>query len=199
MTPAREAGRRLVAEGALTLSSSGRVSTPELSNERIEELAALRALIEPELASPCLAACAYGPDRAVGGNQQPRVCHAVAHQDAVRLYPPQPRISPHVIFARAGTCDVGDGRNDLVATWANHVEAIRSLAPHRTAAKSQTDPCRIKGRGRRQFEIGGAVGCNAGFADAKGLGGLNRLKMCGNACQDATELIRTDQHALRQF
>ena len=31
MTPAREAVRRLVAEGALTLSSSGRVSTPDLS------------------------------------------------------------------------------------------------------------------------------------------------------------------------
>jgi DNA-binding GntR family transcriptional regulator len=51
MTPAREAVRRLVAEGALFLSSSGRVSTPELANERIEELAALRALIEVELAS----------------------------------------------------------------------------------------------------------------------------------------------------
>ena len=54
MTPAREAVRRLVAEGALFLSSSGRVSTPELSNERIEELAALRALIEVELASRAL-------------------------------------------------------------------------------------------------------------------------------------------------
>ncbi len=54
MTPAREALRRLVAEGALTLSSSGRVSTPELTHERIEELAALRALIEPELASRAL-------------------------------------------------------------------------------------------------------------------------------------------------
>ncbi len=54
MTPAREAARRLVAEGALFLSSSGRVSTPELSNERIEELAALRALIEVELASRAL-------------------------------------------------------------------------------------------------------------------------------------------------
>lgn len=54
MTPAREALRRLVAEGALTLSASGRVSTPELSNERIEELAALRALLEPELASRAL-------------------------------------------------------------------------------------------------------------------------------------------------
>ena len=54
MTPAREAARRLVAEGALSLSSSGRVATPELSNERIEELASLRALLEPELASRAL-------------------------------------------------------------------------------------------------------------------------------------------------
>ena len=54
MTPVREALRRLAAEGALTLSSSGRVTTPALTNERIEELAALRALIEPELASRAL-------------------------------------------------------------------------------------------------------------------------------------------------
>lgn len=54
MTPVREALRRLVAEGGLALSSSGRVTTPELSNDRIEELAALRALIEPELASRAL-------------------------------------------------------------------------------------------------------------------------------------------------
>ena len=54
MTPAREAVRRLVAEGALTLSSSGRISTPELSNDRIEELASIRALLEPELASRAL-------------------------------------------------------------------------------------------------------------------------------------------------
>lgn len=54
MTPAREAARRLVAEGALFLSSSGRVSTPELSSERIEELATLRALLEPELATRAL-------------------------------------------------------------------------------------------------------------------------------------------------
>ena len=54
MTPAREAVRRLGAEGALTLSGSGRVSTPALSNERIEELASLRALLEPELSSRAL-------------------------------------------------------------------------------------------------------------------------------------------------
>ncbi|MFY0679636.1 MAG: GntR family transcriptional regulator [Thalassovita sp.] len=54
MTPAREAVRRLVAEGALTMSSSGRVSTPDPSSERIEELAMLRSLIEVELASRAL-------------------------------------------------------------------------------------------------------------------------------------------------
>ena len=54
MTPAREAVRRLAAEGAFTISSSGRISTPELSPERIEELAAIRALLEPEMASRAL-------------------------------------------------------------------------------------------------------------------------------------------------
>ena len=54
MTPAREAVRRLAAEGALTLSPTGRVSTPSLSNDRIEELASLRAMLEPELAARAL-------------------------------------------------------------------------------------------------------------------------------------------------
>lgn len=54
MTPAREAVRRLAAEGALTLSASGRITTPELSNDRIEELAALRALLEVELSTRAL-------------------------------------------------------------------------------------------------------------------------------------------------
>ena len=54
ITPVREAVRRLCAEGALSLSQSGRVSTPEPTNDRIEELAALRALLEPELASRAL-------------------------------------------------------------------------------------------------------------------------------------------------
>jgi DNA-binding GntR family transcriptional regulator len=54
MTPAREAVRRLVAEGALNLSVSGRLFTPELTNDRLEELATLRSLLEPELASRAL-------------------------------------------------------------------------------------------------------------------------------------------------
>ncbi|MDC1243550.1 GntR family transcriptional regulator [Amylibacter sp.] len=54
MTPARDAIRRLSAEGALSISSTGRVATPELSNDRIEELASIRALLEPELASRAL-------------------------------------------------------------------------------------------------------------------------------------------------
>jgi len=50
MTPARESVRRLVAEGALTMSVTGRVSTPDLGRDRIEELSSIRALLEPELA-----------------------------------------------------------------------------------------------------------------------------------------------------
>ncbi len=82
MTPAREAVRRLVAEGALTMSTSGRISTPELSNERIEELAALRALIEVELASRALPRAHMALiERLQTINA--RVAEAVAHRDAV--------------------------------------------------------------------------------------------------------------------
>ncbi|WP_204112842.1 GntR family transcriptional regulator [Shimia biformata] len=83
MTPAREAVRRLVAEGALTLSSSGRVSTPELTSERIEELAALRALIEVELGSRALPRAHMALIerlQAINSN----VSQAVATRDAVR-------------------------------------------------------------------------------------------------------------------
>ena len=51
MTPAREAVRRLTAEGALSMSKTGRVTAPLLNTERIEELASIRALLEPELAA----------------------------------------------------------------------------------------------------------------------------------------------------
>jgi DNA-binding GntR family transcriptional regulator len=82
MTPAREAVRRLVAEGALTMSASGRISTPELSNERIEELAALRALIEVELASRALPRAHMALiERLQTINTA--VAEAVAHRDAV--------------------------------------------------------------------------------------------------------------------
>ena len=81
MTPAREAARRLVAEGALFLSSSGRVSTPVLSNERIEELASLRALLEPELASRALPRAHFALlDRLEAINQG--VSQMVARHDA---------------------------------------------------------------------------------------------------------------------
>ena len=82
MTPAREAVRRLAAEGALTISSSGRVSTPDLTPERIEELAAIRALLEPEMASRALPRVHFALiDRLAainGANQE-----AVMNQDAV--------------------------------------------------------------------------------------------------------------------
>lgn len=81
MTPAREAARRLVAEGALFLSSSGRVSTPELSSERIEELATLRALLEPELATRALPRAHFALiDRLEAINAS--VGQAIARQDA---------------------------------------------------------------------------------------------------------------------
>jgi DNA-binding GntR family transcriptional regulator len=54
VTPVREALKRLVAEGALSISVTGRFQTPELSSDRIEELASLRALIEVELATRAL-------------------------------------------------------------------------------------------------------------------------------------------------
>jgi len=82
MTPAREAVRRLVAEGALTLSASGRISTPALTEERIEELAALRALIEPELASRALPRAHFALiDRMAAVNAL--IAEAVERHDAV--------------------------------------------------------------------------------------------------------------------
>ncbi|NDV02448.1 GntR family transcriptional regulator [Pseudoroseicyclus tamaricis] len=81
MTPARESVRRLVAEGALSFSASGRVSTPALSNERIEELATLRALLEPELASRALPRAHFALiDRLEAINAS--VSQMVARQDA---------------------------------------------------------------------------------------------------------------------
>ena len=81
-TPVREAVQRLVAEGALTLSSSGRVTTPELTPERIEELAAIRALLEPEMASRALPRAHFALiDRLAAINALN--AEAVVRQDAV--------------------------------------------------------------------------------------------------------------------
>jgi len=54
ITPAREVLRRLAAEGALIVTNTGRFMTPILSNDRLEELAALRGLLEPEIAARAL-------------------------------------------------------------------------------------------------------------------------------------------------
>lgn len=82
MTPAREAVRRLVAEGAFTMSSSGRVSTPELSPERIEELAVIRAMLEPEMAARALPRAHFALiDRLAAINALNQ--EAVMNQDAV--------------------------------------------------------------------------------------------------------------------
>ena len=82
MTPARETLRRLSAEGALSVSSSGRVTTPELANDRIEELAALRALVEVELSSRALPRAHMALiDRLQAINA--RISEAIEHHDAV--------------------------------------------------------------------------------------------------------------------
>ncbi|MFM2366311.1 MAG: hypothetical protein RIR95_919 [Pseudomonadota bacterium] len=82
MTPVREAARRLVAEGAFTMSSSGRISTPELTSERIEELASIRAMLEPEMAARALPRAHFALIErltAINGLNQ----EAVMNQDAV--------------------------------------------------------------------------------------------------------------------
>lgn len=81
MTPAREAVQRLVAEGALTASTSGRVSAPALSNDRIEELAAIRAMLEPELASRALPRAHFALIDRLGTINQ-AVGQMIARQDA---------------------------------------------------------------------------------------------------------------------
>ena len=82
MTPARETLRRLSAEGALTVSSSGRVTTPGLANDRSEELAALRALVEVELSSRALPRAHMALiDRLQAINA--RISEAIEHHDAV--------------------------------------------------------------------------------------------------------------------
>ncbi len=82
MTPAREAMRRLAAEGALTISNSGRIATPELTPERIEELAQVRALLEPEMASRALPRVHFALiDRLAAINQLNQ--EAVMNQDAI--------------------------------------------------------------------------------------------------------------------
>ena len=82
MTPAREAVRRLVAEGAFSLSSSGRITTPELTNDRIEELATIRTLLEPELASRALPRAHFALiDRLEAINQG--VSQMIARHDAI--------------------------------------------------------------------------------------------------------------------
>lgn len=49
MTPVREALRRLIAEGALTLQGNRRVSVPVLTLSGVEELGFMRLTLEPEL------------------------------------------------------------------------------------------------------------------------------------------------------
>lgn len=60
MTPVREAIRRLIAEGALTLLGNRRVVVPHLTPELLDQVAFARLTIEPRLAE--LAAARLTPD-----------------------------------------------------------------------------------------------------------------------------------------
>ena len=55
MTPVREALRRLIAEGALTLQGNRRVTVPTLSNACLDELAFMRKTLEGELTQRAVA------------------------------------------------------------------------------------------------------------------------------------------------
>ncbi|MFP4052505.1 MAG: HEAT repeat domain-containing protein, partial [Phycisphaerae bacterium] len=105
MTPAREAVRRLVSEGALFLSASGRVSTPELSNERIEELAAIRAL--GDLADPAAAELLVSLADHPSGDVKEIVLAAMGKVD-----------DPTVREALLATFRDGDERLRKAAMWA---------------------------------------------------------------------------------
>jgi DNA-binding GntR family transcriptional regulator len=85
MTPVREAIRRLIAEGALTLQGNRRVLVPHLTPEVLDQIAFARLTIEPrlaELAAPRLTATIIarlealdrGVDRAIR-ERYPRFCY----------------------------------------------------------------------------------------------------------------------------
>lgn len=139
MTPAREAVRRLVAEGALFLSASGRVSTPELTSERIEELAALRALLEVELASRAL------PRAHIALIDRMQSIDAVIAEAASNrlgwVHTGQSGFSPYPVPESSGPRDIGHGRNRLAAIRPHDAGALCAFAPHRTATFSSSDPC----------------------------------------------------------
>ena len=50
MTQVRDATCGLFIEGVLAMSVSGRINSPELNSDHIEELSSIRFLFEPELA-----------------------------------------------------------------------------------------------------------------------------------------------------
>ena len=168
MTPAREALRRLSAEGALTVSSSGRVTTPELSNERIEELAALRSLLEVELASRALPRAHIALiDRLQTINA--RITEDIARQDAVAY------IRRNLEFHR--TLYLRAQAPAMLAmaetVWLQLGPTMRALygrlRPQGAAALSPPDHRRAQGRGRTGPAPRRALGRDAGPEDAGGM------------------------------
>jgi len=50
ITPAREAIRRLTAEGALVTLENRRIAVPEMTDHRLQQIELVRLTVEPELA-----------------------------------------------------------------------------------------------------------------------------------------------------
>ena len=116
MTPVREAARRLAAEGALTISSSGRITTPDLSPERIEELAAIRALMEPEMAARALPRVHFALIERLSAINALNA-EAVLREDAVAYVTHYPCINCAKILAAAGIGEIRyreDYHNDAI-------------------------------------------------------------------------------------
>ena len=147
MTPAREAVRRLVSEGALFLVGLGPRPRPRnCRTSRIEELAAIRALLEPELAARALPRAPSGADRADGGDQLPPSAQAVARRDAVAVHQAQPGVHRTLNLRAQAPAMLALGRNRCAATWPDDAGALWAVEPDRTAAASPPDRGRPQGR-----------------------------------------------------
>jgi len=139
MTPAREALRRLAAEGALTMFRVGRISTPDLSNERNRELPRYVALSRSSRQS-CLAPC---PHLALMTGMQAITMpisdageQCATREIKIRY---EPRISPHVVICRAQAPRCSRCRDRLGSDGPTDARALWPAATDRAAAFSKLE------------------------------------------------------------
>jgi DNA-binding GntR family transcriptional regulator len=147
MTPAREAVPRLVSEGALFLSASGRVSTPELSNERIEELAAIRALLEPELSARALPRAHPALIERMDAINT-TIAQNIARRDAVGYIRSNLEFHRTLYLRAQAPAMLALAETVWLQLGPDDARPLRAAQPHRTAAAPPPDPRRARGRGR---------------------------------------------------